>query len=331
MNCHLLTLDGSKAAERVIPHAVAAARSFGAGLRLLHVLETDAPSPQGAVDSVAWRMRRAEAGAYLEAWRTRLEEHGLVVTTELREGRAAEQILDVVRARRVDLIVLATQGGRSSIGTDLGDTAQKVVASGCVSFLLVRSSPTDDASEADLRYRRVLAPLDASSRSECALPVATSVARTHGASLILAHVAPVPDLPGSTPPTADDVELRDRVVARNRERGSAYLAGIRARVAERDLDVATRVVVASDVGRAVCRSIRDEAIDLVVVSAHGGGCHGEEDRPPYGGVARALISEGSVALWVVQDLPVKASPESAQPSGLVFSIPSRLTESATRA
>ena len=110
MSPHLLILDGSKAAEMAIPFAIAAARTFGAALHLLHVLEAAAPSPQGAVDSVAWRMQRAEALAYLEGWRTRIEEPGLAVTTEVREGRPAEQALDVARSRKVDLLVLTPRG-----------------------------------------------------------------------------------------------------------------------------------------------------------------------------------------------------------------------------
>ncbi len=318
---HLLLLDGSKAAEQAIPFAIAAARTFGAALHLLHVLESATPSPQGAVDSVAWRMQRAEARAYLEAWRARLTDPGMQVTTELREGRAAEQALDVVRSRKIELLVLTPRGAGAGTGAGLGDTAQKVIGSGAVSFLLVRSALVPGATETPQRFRRVLVPLDASRRAECALQTAATIVRTHGSALLLAHVAPVPELPDSMLPSPEDVELRERVVARNQERGVAYLEEIHSRVSMPDLSVTTRILVAPDVGRAVCRSIRDEEIDLVVASAHGGGLRGTGAFAPYGSVARDLISEGTVTLWILQDLPAPACAETAPAVGAVFSSP----------
>jgi nucleotide-binding universal stress UspA family protein len=217
MSHHLLILDGSKAAEAAIPFALAAARTFGADLHVLHVLEAAAPSPQGAVDSVAWRMQRAEALAYLEGWRTRIEEPGLAVTTEVREGRPAEQALDVARSRKVDLLVLTPRGAGAGTGVGLGDTAQKVIGGGTVSFLLVRRAPGMGEAEAAQRFRRVLVPLDASRRAMRSpggrgdRPIArglTAVTRRAGAQA-----------PDAMLPTPDDIG-RERV-ARNKERGDA--------------------------------------------------------------------------------------------------------------
>lgn len=321
MSQHLLILDGSKVAEQAIPYAIAAARTFGAELHLLHVLESAAPSPQGAVDSVAWRMQRAEASVYLEAWKARIEQTGLAVTVEIREGRAAEQTIDVARSRKADLLVLVPRGAGAGSGAGLGDTSQKVIEEGCVSILLVRSPPTAGTSGAAARFRRVLVPLDASRRAECALQVATAIARADGATLLLAHVAPVPELPDSMIPTPEDVELRDRVAARNRERGAAYLAEVRARISAPDLEVTARVLVAPDVGRAICRSMREDEVDLVVTSAHGGGCRGTGAIAPYGGVARDLLSMAPSSIWILQDLPSPACAQAAPAVQAVFSSP----------
>ncbi|MFO0932298.1 MAG: universal stress protein [Planctomycetota bacterium] len=318
MRRHLLILDGSEAAEHAIPHAVAAARTFEADLRLLHVLECETPSAQHAVDPVDWRMRHAQAGAYLEAWRGRLAAQGVPVTTELREGRPAEQILDVVRALGIDLVVLAPHGAGGPSTSGLGDVAGKLLAAGGVSFLLARRAAPDAASDVAARYTRILVPLDASRRAECALPVASAMARAHAATLLLAHVAPVPELPGAMPPAADDVRLRERVVTRNRECGAAYLDAVRARAASPDLPVTTRILVASDVGRALCRSASEEQVDLVVTSAHGGGCRGTGAFAPYGSVARELIADRATSLWILQDLPAAPAVDAAAAYGAAF-------------
>lgn len=319
MSRHLLILDGSKAAESAIPAAIDAAKAFGASLELLHVLEATAPSPQGAVDSVAWRMQRAEAIAYLDAWRKRVEGAGIAADTHVREGRVAEQTLDVVRKAGIDLLVLSPHGAGEGSCARLGSSAQRVIADGGVSILLVPSASA--ATPAPPRYRRVFVPLDASRRAECSLPVAAAIARAHGASLLLAYVAPVPEQPDSMPETPEDVELRERVVARNRARGEAYLEATRSRLGAADLEVATRVLVAADVGRAIRRSIHDEQADLVVASAHGGGCRGTGEFARYGRVARDLLAEGSVPLWILQDLPAATETARSSAVGPVFASP----------
>jgi nucleotide-binding universal stress UspA family protein len=71
----LVPLDGSVLAECVLPHAGALARSSGAEVILLRVLEQNIPPDQARpVDPLSWRFRQVEAKAYLEGVDQRLRE-----------------------------------------------------------------------------------------------------------------------------------------------------------------------------------------------------------------------------------------------------------------
>ena len=304
---HLLPLDGSRLSEEAVPHAVALAKALGAEVVLFRVIDSDLPYGEGLSDSVASRLARAEAAAYLAEWKAKVEEAGIPATAEVREGKAAEQVLECVRRRCADLVVLAAHGDGGEDEFAVGSTAQKVISSGAVSFLLVRPAAGEAPRPDGVRYRRVLAPVDVSGRGDWALRTAASIAKAQGGRLVVAHVVPVPEMPGRVPPSPEDLRLRDRVVARNRAEAEAYLEEAAARHAGPGLKVATRIAVSDGVHRTIAGIAAEEGADLVVVSAHGRGCSGDAGPAPYGRVATGLIGLRMAPLLVLQDLPRAAS------------------------
>ncbi len=305
---HLLALDGSRSAEAAIPCAIAAARALGAEIDLVRVLEHQAQGEERPIDSVSWRLSRAEATAYLEEWKAHLEESGISTSVQVREGRAAEQVIEAARESGADLVVLSARGGGRStgLGADglpVGGTAQRVVAAGATSILMVRGVEPAAAFDPDACCKSVLVPVDGSRRGDWALSVAASIARARGARLSIAHVVPVPELVGSAPPSPEDLRLCDRLVARNRKEAEAYLHRVRENFAPAGVTVETRLVVAPGVARAIAAIAREEAVDLVVLCAHGGGCPGEAAAAPYGSVATGLLAIETPSLLVLQDVP----------------------------
>lgn len=300
MSRHLVALDGSRSAETALPYAVAAARALNAELHLVRVLEPAAPSEGRPTDSVAWRLARAEAVAYLQSWKARLEEQGFAVSYEVREGVPAEQVLEAAREQEIDLVALAARGGG---GLDVGGTTQRIVAAGTTSLLVVRGADSAAPLELDACCARVVVPVDGSRRGDWALSVGTSIARARGGRLAVAHVVPVPELVGSVPPPPEDVRLRDRLVLRNRREAEAYLERVRENLSATPLDVVTRLVVAPGVARTLATIAREEAADIVVLCAHGGGCPGEGVAAPYGSVATGLLALDTPPLLVLQDVP----------------------------
>ena len=207
----LVPLDRSVLAECVLPHVLAIARAFQSQVTLLSVLERDTRLDcTYRVDPLEWQIRKAEADEYLHSLAGRLHETRLPVKRRMLEGNAAEQIIDFAQSSGVNLIILSSHGQSGLTGWNVGSVVQKVLMRARTSIMIVRDYQRRSAEPADLRYRRLLVPLDGSRRAGWVWPLATLLARTEGAEILLAHVVKPPEMPRRLPPTAEDAELVDR-------------------------------------------------------------------------------------------------------------------------
>lgn len=287
-------LDGSELGERVLPHAFAVARAFGAPLTLIRVLEGGA-SGDGPSDPLEWELRRKEAENYLDRVVAGCSDQRAEIRGELIEGAAAEQIYLWAAHHGVDLTVLSSHGSGGLSECRFAGTASKLIERVPGSLLLVpaRSAPCEGIA----RYRKILVPLDGSARAESVLPFATRVAADAEAELVLAHVVPVPELIELGALEAEDLELRDRLVRRNERVANQYLDRVRAHLAESRLAVRATVLRGGDVRGRLIRLIADLAIDLVVLSAHG-----QTGRADVhcGSVASHLLSHSTSPLLIVR-------------------------------
>jgi nucleotide-binding universal stress UspA family protein len=190
----LLPLDGSSLAECALPHTVAFAHAFNMKVTLLRVLA--APPPGIAVDMFTWQLQKAEAEAYLDRMATRLQAAGVAAEREVVEGKPANAIIECARRHQVDLVVLCSHGASGLADWQIGGVAQKVLFRSYLSSLLIRACQPIQVEETDLRYQRILAPLDGSLRAECVLPFATSLPRSRRTVVAGACVPP----PGNAAP-----------------------------------------------------------------------------------------------------------------------------------
>lgn len=293
----LVPLDGSPLAECVLPHAVAVAQAFGGRVTLLRVLERPQSLNRGrSFDLLDWRIAAAESRAYLEGVAKRLEGVGLAVESAVVEGQAAEQVIEFARTRGVDLIILSSHGQSGLSGWNVSSVVQKIIMRACMPTMIARAYQPFPPSLTGLRYRRLLLALDGSQRAECVLPPATTLARVHGAQVVLAHVARRPEMPRRVPPTAEDLELVHRITERNRQEAADYLEDLRSHL---PVETRTLLLVEDSVPTALHQLVEQEEVDLVMLSAHGssGGA-----RWPYGSVAVSFIAYGTTPLLIVQDL-----------------------------
>jgi nucleotide-binding universal stress UspA family protein len=143
------------------------------------------------------------------------------------DGPAAVRICARVRENGVDLTVLGAGGDSNWPFAGLGGTARRVAEAANGSVLLV---PPTEVGDDPLRYRRVMTPLDRSSRSECALPTALEIAAAHDAEIVLVHAAPNIDLSETGPLEAEAIALRDRLRHRNERVAEQYLRQVRSRL-----------------------------------------------------------------------------------------------------
>ncbi len=297
----LVPLDGSALADRILPHVAAVAQINRLLVTLLRVLEMDdVASPP--VDPLAWHFAKAEAQAHLEEAARQLALSGLTCNTVLLEGGAAQRIVEYTHRNGVDLLILSSHGKGGLSGWNVSGIALKVIHRAGTSIMLVRSTAehADESSKSEpepVHYHRILAPLDGSQRAESALPLVGALAERHGAELVVVYVAALPTMLQRVPLSPDDESLAERVVARNMLEAEKYFAQLQSRL---PAQAQTRVLSDDSVARVLHELVRQEEVDLVVLSAHGHTCHSDW---PYSALVNSFITYGATSLFILQDLP----------------------------
>lgn len=175
----LIPLDGSHAAERVLPRlAPVLAREA------VRHLVTVVPGGIGGKPSAADRTRLLEAESYLSFLAAEL---GGSVRTDVLRGQVVEEILAATSALGADLIALSTHGESARPTLPFGSVAGRVVLAATCPVLVIGAFP-EDAAPTPSRPTRVLVALDGSRASEASIAPARSVAAEWGAEIILLHV-----------------------------------------------------------------------------------------------------------------------------------------------
>jgi nucleotide-binding universal stress UspA family protein len=304
----LVPLDGSPLAECVLSHVVAMAQPLQAKVTLLNVCEPrsgdEALQP---VNALKWSFRTAEADTYLDEVTSRLREAGLDVKRERLGGKAAEQILAFAHQHAIDLILLSSHGRSGLTGWNVSSVVQKIITRARVSVMIVRAYHPVSGDLAHLTYPRLLCPLDCSQRAEHALPVASMLARSHGAQLILAHIVAKPEMPRRRPLTDEELEVMDKVIELNRAEASHCLKDLQSSLLAEQVDVESHLLVSDKPARSLHNLVREEKVDIVVMSAHG---YSGSTSWPYGSLTLNFIAYGTTPLLIAQDL----SPDQIEPT-----------------
>lgn len=288
-------VDGSDASCQVLGHACAVATAFGLPVSVLHVVETH--DEDGPADPLDWHLRRLEARQFLEdAVAGERTQTDVDLSVELREGNAAEQILQWATARDGELTVLSRHGCHSRASWAFSSTARKLVEA-TTSSILVVSHESERASR-PISYRRVLVPLDGSLRAESALAAAVGIARAHDAELLIAHGVPPAALTQAGPPTSEDLAIARQVAARNEQVGREYLRRLRTWLAERMLRVRAFTLPGGEVRERLAEAVAREGVDLVVLTAHG---HTSPRGVSCGSVASYLLDRLRVPVLVLRE------------------------------
>lgn len=135
--------DFSTASRRAFTTAITLATSLNARLTLVHVMTLPVPAvPEQYFDADLvdrlerqtreWSLRR------LKALASRAGTRGARVTTQLREGDAAPEIVRAAKSGRADLIVIGTHGRRGMSRFFLGSVAERVVRTATCPVMTVR-------------------------------------------------------------------------------------------------------------------------------------------------------------------------------------------------
>jgi nucleotide-binding universal stress UspA family protein len=289
-------LDGSTLAECALPHTIAIANAFGSEITFLRVAdELQSTASSRPVDPLRWQIDKRQAGTYLDSIVSRYAQTGLTMHTALLEGDAAERIVEYDQANNIDLVVLSSHGQSGLSGWNISSVAQKILLRPTSSTMIIRGYQTPLPGIEQLRYNRILVPLDGSIRAECVLPVSATLAQYYNAHILAIHVVSKPEMPRRTYLNDEDVLLQNRVVERNVEEGTSYLQQLHGLI---PVDIETRLTQSDSVTSTLHDVADREAIDLVILSAHG---FTGQTHWPYGSIVTNFIAYGIAPILIVQD------------------------------
>jgi nucleotide-binding universal stress UspA family protein len=284
----LVPLDGSNLAAHALPFAAALVRA-GRG-RLVLVRAAEGPlGPE--VDPYADDLR---ARAEIAGLCGRLRAEGLEVTSQVRQGEAADAVARAAAELGADLLVMSTHG-RGALGRVLyGSTAAGVLRRAEVPVLLV--SPICERPWSVAGPPRVLVPLDGSDLAEEAIGPAGEIAGMLHAELVLLRVVPPSEegrpyaepWPLPVAPSPDD-ELG---VAGAR----AYLDDARSRFGPGAAVGETRVEE-GDPAAAIARVAAEEGASMIAMATHG---RGGLPAVLMGSVAHGTLRRATVPLLLVR-------------------------------
>lgn len=295
----LVPLDSSKLAECVLPHLVAIAQVYDPEVQLLRVLEPFGATPRmRMVDPVEWQIRKAEAERYLSDIAGRLQNAGLRISTQLLEGKPAEQIIDAAHSWDADLILMSSHGQSGISPWNVSSVVQQVIMRARRSFMIIRAYHPVATELTDLRYHKIFLPLDGSQRAEMTLALAESLAHAYKSEILVAHVVRQPELPRRTSASQEDMQLVNQLVQRNQAEAIKYLEDLKSRV---NMDIETKLEVSPTVSRSLHEISEENDVDLVILCAHG---YSGGTRWPFGSVGLGFVVYGSTPLLVLQDLPI---------------------------
>ena len=140
----LVPIDFSQHSMKAFQHALGLARHFGSELILVHIVEQiiypgDWMYPPLAMSDFATE-KRDEIATKLNAL---TQDSGVKTESIVRLGRAWQEIAELAKERKADLVVVATHGYTGLRHVLLGSVAEKIVRHAPCLVLTVRAEETD--------------------------------------------------------------------------------------------------------------------------------------------------------------------------------------------
>ena len=325
----LVPLDGSKFAECALPHAELFARIFDSTIVLLRVLEPiQQINGSQPVDPFAWQIRKREAELYLQEISPLIAAHiddskpekdGDTtrvnrVEYAILNGKPSEAIVSFAHKENIDLMVISTHGWGGFSRWNISSVAQKVLEKIYLPVLLIRAYEEEEGHKGeDIRYNRILLPLDSSARAEYVLSAAVSLARGEKdreaaetdpkkeeikTVLLLTTVIGPPEVPIPEPYSQEVQELMNKLIRLSQKSVQEYLIRIKSQLS---VPSEIRMIEHHSVSEALQKLVKEEDIDLIIIAAHG---YTGQHYYPYGSVTRDMLDFGAKPILIIQDVPL---------------------------
>lgn len=287
----LVPLDGSRAAEIVLPYAGEIAAKLGAEIILARVCESKAADVANVyrlyLEGIKEQVRRQvkDYGPQKEA----------KVFSKILLGKPADEILHYADESNVGLIAMASRGSSGQGPWLLGNIAAKVLRATGRPVLLIKAPASRAALRQKRLVKRILMPLDGSTLAEAAIPHTEVLSWALGAELVLIQVL----MPLTIPiPLGEECVYPSMPQAEESRKASAmaYLDGVGKPLKERGLITSSAVNLGSPADQIIDYA-EANAIDLIAMSTHGRSGIG---RWVFGSVTHKVLHAGDTPVLVVR-------------------------------
>lgn len=262
----LCPVDLSETSRRAFDHARALARTFGAALDVLEVVEIALPPGPfgGPLYALTPDMRKTLTDD-LERFTAPARQDGLAVTVNLEEGPVVHGILQAAGAGAADLLVMGTHGRGGFEHLVLGSVAEKILRKAACPVLTVPPGERQPAPPSGT-FRTILCATDFSDTATAALTYARALAERSQGRLMLVHALDWPFGEMPRPPATPLAELL-----------ASLETGAEARLRESVTDEHRRqcriesIVTRGKASHDIVRLAHDQAADLIVLGVRGRG------------------------------------------------------------
>lgn len=269
----LVPVDGNPPALAALEHAADLAADVNASLHLVTVTLGAEPDEDIRAEEII-----DEAIEHLDGT-------DVDVTTDIRSGKPAEEIIGVAEDAGVDAIVLGSLGRRGVRRLLLGSVAEDVVRDAPVPVIVV---PSGDDVHCRYPYQTIVVGVDGSEHASAALDRAIEIASKQDSALHLVSVVELPSvqIDGQIDSPLDALEsTAERVVADGAERAT-----------ERGVDEVHTDIRIGSADRVLRTYVEDTDADLVVAGTHG---RSGVDRLLLGSVSERVLRTATAPVLTV--------------------------------
>lgn len=298
----LLATDGSHGSTAAEAYACGLARSWGASLTVMSVLEfPPGMNPEYAVNRLYLDELTKDVTTKLMDLKGRAASVGIAVQSYVATGIPSEEVSAAARTQGAELIVVGTRGKTGLEHILLGSTAERIIRTAPCPVLTVpmvqqRAEGNVSTEQPDIMPKRILMPVDFSDCSLDAVEYGALVARRAKATMTVLHVMePVSyGLDFTLPHTAQHESTKAAVTKRLSDLASALTA----------VGLTSDFLMAGGLpADSILDAARAQSIDMIVMGTHG---RRGLSHTLFGSVAEAVLRRSPCPVLTVRSpkLPI---------------------------
>jgi len=250
----LLATDFSERSDRAVRRATLLAKTFGASLTLVHVVDDD--RPRRAVEAE----HQAAEELLREQARSLRDVDGLTCDSRVFFGDAFEGISRAAREESADLLVIGPHRRQALKDVFVGTTAERTIRASDRPVLMANDVPAGP-------YRHALVAVDMSDGSADAVRALQRLGIADAIAVSAVHVFDAPGT-GLLVRTHSSMEQIKEYLAGEQERAAGELAAFLGNLGLDTVRTVTKRLETS-VANAICLAADEAAADLVVIGTRG--------------------------------------------------------------